>query len=223
MKGVIVFSLGGSLIVPDKVDHEYLKKFKEFIQKLTKKYKIIIVTGGGKTAREYMKEISDEKIKSIIGIAITKLNAKLIAGLFNIKSEIPDTLRDVKKNIDENNLVVTGALGFQENMTSDGNAAEIAEYLKAKIFVNLTNVNGLYERDPKKYRDSKLISYVDYRSFLEIVKKIKYEAGQHFVLDQASAEIISRSKTETAILNGKNLKNLERFFDKKEFIVTIIR
>ena len=222
MKELIVFSLGGSLIVPDKVDHEYLTKFKNFIEKLNKKYKIIIVTGGGKTAREYMKEVKDEKVKSLIGIMTTKLNARLISGLFNITREIPDTLKDVKKQIEENNLVVTGALGFQEDMTSDGNAAEIAEYLRAKIFINLTNVNGLYDKDPRKYKNAKLISYVDYKSFNDIIKKIKYEAGQHFILDQASAVIITRSKTETAILNGKDFNNLQRFFDKKEFIGTII-
>src|SRR3989344_4917400 len=185
MKVVIVFSLGGSLIVPDKVDHDYLTKFKNFIEKLNKKYKIIIVTGGGKTAREYMKEVKGDKVKSLIGIMTTKLNARLISGLFNI-------------------------------------TIDIAEYLKAKIFINLTNVNGLYDKDPRKYKNSKLISYVDYKSFNDIIKKIKYEAGQHFILDQAAAEIITRSKTETAILNGKDFNNLNRFFDKKEFIGTII-
>ena len=170
MKVVIVFSLGGSLIVPDKVDHDYLTKFKNFIEKLNKKYKIIIVTGGGKTAREYMKEVKGDKVKSLIGIMTTKLNARLISGLFNITIDIPDTLEEVKKQIEENNLVVTGALGVQPHMTSDGNAAEIAEYLKAKIFINLTNVNGLYDKDPRKYKNSKLISYVDYKSFNDIIK-----------------------------------------------------
>ncbi|KHO54394.1 MAG: uridylate kinase [archaeon GW2011_AR18] len=180
------------------------------------------MTGGGKTAREYMKEVKGDKVKSLIGIMTTKLNARLISGLFNITIDIPDTLEEVKKQIEENNLVVTGALGVQPHMTSDGNAAEIAEYLKAKIFINLTNVNGLYDKDPRKYKNSKLISYVDYKSFNDIIKKIKYEAGQHFILDQAAAEIITRSKTETAILNGKDFNNLNRFFDKKEFIGTII-
>ncbi|MEK6956190.1 MAG: UMP kinase, partial [Nanoarchaeota archaeon] len=189
---------------------------------LSKKYNIVIVTGGGKTAREYMKEVKDEKVKSLIGIMTTKLNARLISGLFNITKAIPDTLKEVKNQIEENNIVVTGALGLQPHMTSDGNAAEIAEYIKAKIFINLTNVNGLYDKDPRKYKDSKLISYVDYKSFNDIIKKIKYEAGQHFVLDQAAAEIITRSKIETAILNGKDFNNLNRFFDKKEFIGTII-
>ena len=208
--------------MPDKVDHNYLSKFKNFIKTLSKKYNIVIVTGGGKTAREYMKEVKDEKVKSLIGIMTTKLNARLISGLFNITKAIPDTLKEVKNQIEENNIVVTGALGLQPHMTSDGNAAEIAEYIKAKIFINLTNVNGLYDKDPRKYKDAKLISYVDYGSFIDIIKKIKYEAGQHFVLDQAAAEIITRSKIETAILNGKDFNNLNRFFDKKEFIGTII-
>src|SRR3989344_2781855 len=157
-KKIIVFSLGGSLIVPDKLDYKYLHKFKIFIRKLSKKYKIIIVTGGGKTARKYIEPLKKEKIGeyfySLVGIMSTKLNARLVSGFFGIKSSIPDSLADVKKQVDKNNVVVCGALGVQPNMTSDGDAAEIAEYLNAKLFVNLTNVDGLFDKDPRKYTNA---------------------------------------------------------------------
>ncbi|MBI2148801.1 UMP kinase, partial [Candidatus Woesearchaeota archaeon] len=82
-KRVVVFSLGGSLIVPNVVNYNYLHKFKLFVRKLLKNYKVVIVTGGGKTARNYIESLkregSDETILSLVGIMATKLNARLVA------------------------------------------------------------------------------------------------------------------------------------------------
>ncbi|MBI2148453.1 hypothetical protein HYU23_02140, partial [Candidatus Woesearchaeota archaeon] len=126
------------------------------------------------------------------------------------------------KQLDKKGLVFCGALGFQPNMTSDGDAAQIAEYLKADFFVNLTNVNGLFEKDPRKFKNAKLIKRISYREFLSIVDRIKYEAGQHFVLDQTAAEIINKAKIKTIIINGKNLDNFIKYLNNKRFLGTVI-
>ncbi len=225
-KEIIVLSLGGSLIVPDNVDYKYLHYFEQFIKKLKKDYKIVIVTGGGKTARNYISSLKKEKANeyfySMVGIMSTKLNARLVSGFFNLKDSIPDDLNEVKKQINRRGLAVCGALGFQANMTSDGDAAEIAEYLGAGLFVNLTNVDGLYSKNPAKYKNAELISKIDYSDFLKIVNKMKYEAGQHFVLDQAAARIITRAKIKTLIINGKKLDNLTKYLNRKKFLGTLI-
>jgi len=225
-KEILVFSLGGSLIVPDNVDYIYLKKFSKMIQKLSKKYKIIIVTGGGKTARNYITAIKKEKLgiknESLVGIMSTKLNARLVAGFFKIKTQIPDSLQEIKKQIEKEDIIICGALGFQPNMTSDGDAAQISQYLKSDVFINLTNVNGLYDKDPKKYKDAKLISSITHKEFLKIVKKIKYESGQHFVLDQVATKIILKNKIKTLILNGANIKNINKCLSGDMFIGTLI-
>jgi len=70
----IVISLGGSVIIPDKVDLDYLNKFKKTILKLKKKHKIIIVTGGGSIARTYIDALKkDKKYENISGLGY-KLN-----------------------------------------------------------------------------------------------------------------------------------------------------
>jgi uridylate kinase len=46
-KEVIVVSLGGSIIIPDKVNTEFLKEFKKVILSNEKNYKFVIVCGGG--------------------------------------------------------------------------------------------------------------------------------------------------------------------------------
>ncbi len=217
----IVISLGGSAIIPDKVDYKFLEAFKKIIQK-HKKYKFVIVTGGGKTARNYIqavrKEKLSEKVASIVGIASTKLNAKLVSGFFKIKHKIPETLNKVKSS--KQRIIICGALGHRPGLTSDANAAEIAQKLKAKYFINMTNVKGLYSKDPKKYKTAKFIKQISHKDFNNIIKKIKYKAGQHFVLDQVASKIIMQNKIPTVILKGNN--NLDKVLSNKNYQGTII-
>jgi len=222
----LVISLGGSLIVPDKVDYPFLDEFEETINKLKRKHKIVILTGGGHTARKYMHalelEKATEKQLGLVGIMSTKLNARLVAGFFNHKYKIPETISQVKSLVKKKNPVICGSLGIKTGRTSDSNAAELARELKADLFINLTNVDGLYDKDPTKYKSAKFIPEVSFQEFYTRVKKIKFKAGQHFVLDQEAAKIIKQSKIKTIILNGKKLKNLENCLNNKKFKGTVI-
>ena len=85
-KQVIVISLGGSLIVPEQVDYKFLEKFKKTIHSLYKKYKFIIITGGGSIARKYIQALKTEgKSKfalSQAGIRATRMNALFMTQFF---------------------------------------------------------------------------------------------------------------------------------------------
>ena len=107
MKKVIVLSLGGSLIIPDKVDVAFLKKFKKSILRNTKDYKFIIVCGGGSIARKYISALEQEGInihlQGLIGIATTRTNARFMNYFFNMDSEsgIPTHVNNIKKILDK--------------------------------------------------------------------------------------------------------------------------
>lgn len=220
----IVFSLGGSVIIPNKVDLSYLDKFRKLVLKLKKSHKIIIVTGGGKTARNYISALEqeglDKKTLAYIGIFTTRLNARLIAALFKLKT-VPTTEKQFYEMAKRERLIVTGALGFHPNMTSDGTAAEIASKLNADIFINITNVNGMYNKDPKKFKDARLIQTISLKEFYGIARKIKFKAGQHFVLDASAAKMICSRKIKTAIVN-RNTKNIEELIYGRKFLGTLI-
>ena len=221
----LVISLGGSLIVPKEIDTAFLKNFSAIIKKISKKNKIVIVTGGGATARRYIvsvrKKNLHEKFSSLVGIESTKLNAALVAAYLSRFHILPDSLEEVEKELKDHGVVVCGALGFTPNMTSDGDAAQIAAYLEADIFINLTNVDGLYDKNPRE-RGARLIKKISFKNFKKIADKIKYSAGQHFVLDQVAAGILSKVKIKTFIINGRNLKNFMNVLKGKVFIGTMI-
>jgi len=219
-----VISLGGSLIAPDNVNDNYVKKFKQTLLKF-KNYKFVIIAGGGKTARTYINALEHQKVdkfrQSLIGIRITRLNAWTLINLFKGDSAkiIPKSLKDVKNLLAKNRIVVCGGLRYMENNTSDGTAASIAKLLGTNL-INMTNVKGLYDKNPK-LKDAKLIKAISFEDFDKRIKKIKYRPGQHFVLDQHASEIIKRNKIKTYII-GSNLNNLENLLKNKKFIGTVI-
>jgi len=225
-KKVIVLSLGGSLIIPNEIDVKFLKKFKEIIKNNIKNYKFVIVCGGGSIARKYisaLKEIGfDEDFQNFSGISATRMNARFMSYFFGIdpKKGIPHTLKTVKSYIKRRNLIFCGALDYKPNQTSDSTAAEIARYFKAE-FINLTNVPGLYNKDPKKHKNTKFISKISWQGLFEMANEKNFKPGQHFVIDQTAAKTILEKKIKTYIL-GKDLKQLDNLLKNKTFKGTII-
>ncbi|MAG02971.1 UMP kinase [Candidatus Pacearchaeota archaeon] len=227
MKKVIVVSLGGSLIIPDKIDVEFLESFKKVILKNVGKYKFVIVCGGGKTARNYINGLENQKIsrkrylQSFLGISATKLNARFMTYFFgkNSNKKIPKDMKGVKESLEKNNVVFCGALRYAGDQTSDSTSAKLARFLHSD-FINMTNVDGLYDKNPRKFRSAKFIAEINHKDFLKMARKIEFHPGQHFVLDQTAAKIIKKYKIRTFILGS--VKELNNLLNEGHFVGSII-
>ncbi|MEK6908834.1 MAG: UMP kinase [Nanoarchaeota archaeon] len=226
MKKTIVLSLGGSLIVPEKIDPIWLDKFRSLIIKSRDKYKFIIVCGGGFVAREYItileKEHKSKKQQSLAGIAVTRMNARIMMQLFGdcANKELPLKMNQIKNLLVKNDIIFCGALRYAPNQTSDSTAAKLANYLKTE-FINITNVSGLYDKNPMKYKNAKFIANISWKDFEKRAISMKYKPGQHFVLDQKAAKVIKKNKITTYII-GKDIENLENLLKDKRFMGTTI-
>lgn len=225
-KKVIVLSLGGSQIIPDNVNYKYLAEFKKVLKKNTKNYKFIVVCGGGSLARKYISAIEkanqNRKFQSLSGIAATRTNARFMNYFFGIEPihGIPQTMKAVKKYLKKLDIIFCGALEYKPDQTSDSTAANISKKFKAE-FINLTNVKGLYTKNPKKYKDAKFISKITWKEFNKRAQQIKFHPGQHFVLDQTASKLILKNKIPTYII--MNLNQLDNFLKNKKFIGTTIK
>lgn len=222
----IVISLGGSLIIPNNVDINFLEKFKQLINKHKNNYKFIIVTGGGSVARKYISALrqagKSEYFQSLAGISITRLNARFLSYIFgrDANQGIPHDMIQVKNLLAKNNPVFCGSLRYADKETSDATSAKLARFFSCE-FINLTLVPGLYTKNPLSHKDAKFIPRISWKDFEKRACKNKFKPGQHFVLDQSAARMIRKYKINTYIL-GKELKNLDSFLSGKRFKGTII-
>jgi uridylate kinase len=222
---VIVISLGGSLIVQDKINYGFLKEFKKVLLKNSRKYKFVVVCGGGKPAREYMNGLERGDVKnkeyyqSMLGISMTRLNARFMTYFFgkDANEGIPHDMKRIKQLLKYNKVVFCGALRYASDQTSDTTSAKLANYFKCD-FVNLTNVKGLYDKDPKRFGSAKFILDISYKDFLKMANAVKFKPGQHFVLDQRAAKIIGQKKVRTFIMGS--VKELDKFLRKGHFVGT---
>ncbi len=226
MKKTIVISLGGSLIIPEKIDFLFLNKFKKIIRKYYGTHKFIVICGGGSIARKYIsalkKEGKSKKQLSLAGIRATRTNAQFMMQFFGKEANdsLPLNMKSIKSSLKKNNIVICGALRFTKDSTSDSTAASLAHFLKSP-FINITNIKGLYSSDPKTNKNAKFIPKISWKDFETQALKIKYKAGQHFVLDQKASTLIKTHRIQTYII-GKNLSNLEKILKNRHFMGTII-
>lgn len=220
----VVISLGGSRIVPDEVDEKFLLRFKKLVD-YHPSWKFVAITGGGSTARRYMSALrtlgKKTKDQSISGMAVTRFHAGFLARFFGKKanSEIPTTMKKIKDLLRKNQIVFAGALRYEDKNTSDSTSAKVAAYLNTP-FINLTNVKGLYTSDPRKNKNAKVIKRITWKKFDGIAKKIKFEAGQHFVLDQTASKIILKNEIPTYIVGS--LTAVDKILRGKDFEGTLI-
>jgi len=220
-----VISLGGSRIIDDgNVDYNFLRKFEKILKK-HKSEKFVVVTGGGGTARFYIKALKklgeSRRKQSMAGIAVTRLHASLLMRLFgrNANEVLPKNMEKVKNLLNKNQVVFCGALRWKDKNTSDGTAADLAGFLEC-LFINITNVLGVYTSNPKTNKNAKFLKKISWKKFNNMTQKIKFHAGQHFVLDQSAARKIMKKKIPTYIIGS--LDDLDNILSGRKFKGSLI-
>jgi len=225
-KEIIIFSVGGSLIAPNDININFLKKFKELILKQIKKGKrFIIITGGGITARNYMNAASsvsktDDEDKDWLGIHATRINGHLVRAIFK-KEAYPVVIKNPndKINFKENILI---AAGWKPGCSTDYDAVLLAKNIGAKKLINLSNIDFAYDKDPNKFSDAKKIKEINWNNFRKILPK-KWSPGLSSPFDPIASKIAEDLDMEVVIMNGNKFKNIENYLDSKKFNGTVIK
>jgi uridylate kinase len=208
-KETIIISLGGSLVVPDQIDVEFLEGFRKTIQKYFKSKKFVIFVGGGKICRIYQNALDEFGAKPSdrdwIGIDVTKLNAKIVKQVF------------VK-----NQKSVVVASGTEPGHSTDYVAVLAAKKHRAKIIINLSNIDYVYDKNPKEFSDAKPFEQIIWKDFQKLVGN-KWTPGMNAPFDPIAAKLAAKIKIKVAMINGQKLQELENFLNDKPFIGTIIQ
>lgn len=226
---ICIISLGGSLIVPENIDSTYLKEFKRTIEEeITKGWKFVIVTGGGRTARRYIQaaEETDDSItnedKDWLGIHATRMNAQLIRTVFRDiahprVNRNPHDLEDFY-NFKESVLITAG---WRPGFSTDYDATILAKYLDIPRIANFSDIDYVYTEDPKKNPKAEKIEDINWTNFRKIVGDT-WSPGLSAPFDPIASKLAQEAHLEVAILNGRNLKNFQSYLEGGEYIGTKI-
>ena len=213
----VVISLGGSLLSLEDLD--YIKRVAHLIKKLSEKHELYVVVGGGRIARNYIRAArnfcQDEKYLDKIGITATRLNALLLNSFF--MNEIPETIERAAKM---DAPVIMG--GTTPGHSTDAVAATLAAETGANRLIIATDVDGVYDKDPKKYRDARKFDTIHISKLREMAGEEWKDAGKNVVIDPIACRIIEKSRMETVVVNGKNLEELEKAIYGKKFKGTVV-
>lgn len=221
----IVVSVGGSLIVPDGIDTDFLKRFKTLVlEKINAGYAFAIITGGGKIARRYrdaaaiVTSLSSADL-DWIGIHATRLNAQLLRNIFSGYAH-PQIIKNPTEDIETDKPVIIAG-GWQPGCSTDYDAVLIAKNLGAARLVNLSNIDYVYDSDPRTNSNAKKIEKISWTEFRKLIPE-EWDPGLSSPFDPIAAKEAQTIGLEVAIMNGEKLNEFSNYLDGKPFVGTVI-
>jgi uridylate kinase len=221
----IVLSVGGSLIVPDAIDTDFLTRFKAVVlEKVQHGFTFSIIAGGGKTARRYqdaahaVTPLSQHDL-DWLGIHTTRLNAQLLRNVFAGYAHA-HVVKNPTIDIEADEPIIIAA-GWKPGFSTDYDAVLVAKNLGATRLVNLSNIDYVYTADPKKNPDAKKIEKISWADFRKLIPE-KWDPGLSSPFDPVAAKEAEALGLEVAIINGGHLDQFSNYLDGKPFVGTVI-
>jgi len=143
--------------VPEDIDTGFVKRFHDcVVARIRDGCSFVLVVGGGKTARRYIDAASlvhsiEDDDKDWLGIHATRMNAHFLRTIFrewahpkiNTNPHDLEDFYQVKEPI-----IVAG--GWRPGFSTDYIAVVLAKYLGFTSILNLSDINGVYNRPLSK-------------------------------------------------------------------------
>ena len=187
---IVVIKVGSSLLVDKykKIRKKWLSSFAKDVHELIKKNKKIVIVSSGaialgcKKMNFNKKNIKLDKSQAIASIGQIELMNLFSQTFSNYKiniSQILLTLEDTEERrrslnakrtfenlfdlgfvpiVNENDTIATSEIKYGDN---DRLASRVAQITDADTLILLSDVDGLYTKNPKKFKDAKLLKKVD--------------------------------------------------------------
>lgn len=225
-----VISIGGSVFAPKGIDYKYVSQFCQLIvSQITQGDQFYIVTGGGAICREYIKSFQ-QSMKQLnihlthkkntlfcdyIGIAVTHVHAQLFRRIFEAM-EVPEIkicpLTNTLKISNQYNIYF--GCGIEPGHSTDYDAALFASVWKDAKILNLTNVDGVYNKNPKK-SGAKKFSILTWKEYLSLFQNTTWESGMHAPFDLLASKYCAKHKLQVIVTNGRDLANVKNILQRK--------
>ena len=210
----IVLKIGGFAFSTEGRTEPLISEYVGLLKQLALKHQFVIVTGGGAIARSYIRIARamqvPESLCDQLGILVSRLNARLVVDGLSEQAfpEIPTTVAELGRFFASGKVVAMG--GLQPGHSTNAVAAIAAETIKANLFLNATDVDGVYTADPSKDPTAKRLDEVTVNKLSEILANSEMSAGGYDLMDPIALRIIQRSRIPTIIVNGRDITNVTK-------------
>ena len=205
---------------------ELMNAYAELLLNLKQKgHHVAVVVGGGSLSRELITIAKamglEETAQDEVAISVSRLAAQLMLLKLDREStlSVPVTVEDAAKRVEKDGIVVMG--GLKPGMTTDTVAALVAERIHANLLVKATDVEGVFDKDPKKHGDARKFAKLRYDELPKIFEKKRHEAGIHQVIDPEAVRILKKAHVKTVVVNGFKPENVSAAIQGRE-IGTVI-
>tara|TARA_B100000767_G_scaffold260917_1_gene272007 strand:+ start:422 stop:1528 length:1107 start_codon:yes stop_codon:yes gene_type:complete len=246
---IIIIKIGSSLLVDKnkKVRKKWLSSFAKDIQNLKNKKKKVVIVSSGAIAlgcikmnynKKNLKLDKSQAIASIGQIELMNLFSNIFSK-YNLNiSQILLTLEDTEERrrslnakrtfenlfdldfipiVNENDTIATTEIKYGDN---DRLASRVAQITNADTLVLLSDVDGLYTKSPKLFKDAKLIKKV--KDFNKDLKNINFKGINEFGSGGMNtkieaAKICQLSGCNMIIANGLHLNPIDKIIKQNNY------
>ena len=224
----IVISVGGSLIVPNGgINTDFLIKLNNLIrEEVTKGKRFMLIAGGGKLARRYQEagsavvgKLTKEDL-DWLGIHSTHLNGQLLRTIFQDISN-PRVIQHYDRKLENWTEPIAIGAGWMPGCSTDYDAVILARDHNAKMIINLSNIDFVFDKDPAKFKDAKPLKNITWEAMGSLVGD-KWTPGHNDPFDPIATKLAKNLNLTVVIANGNDMENIKKIINKEAFKGTVI-
>lgn len=224
----IIISVGGSLIVPNSgINTEFLIKLNKLIrEEVTNGKRFMLIAGGGKLARRYQEagsavigKLTKEDL-DWLGIHSTQLNGQLLRTIFQDIAN-PRVIQHYDRKLENWTEPVAIGAGWMPGCSTDYDAVILARDHNAKIIINLSNIDYVFDKDPAKFKEAKPLKNITWEAMEKLVGN-KWTPGHNDPFDPIATKLAKSLKLTVVIANGNDMENIKKIINNKSFKGTVI-
>ena len=217
-----VIKVGGSLAETPEV----LRALCVELCQIAKEYAFVVVPGGARFAdvvRDFDEKFALPPVVSHRMAILAMDQYGLVLSHLIPESRCFNSIKTVKCISEDKkvSVLLPSKLMFLEDsletswdVTSDSIAAYIAHRLHAERVILVTDVNGVFTKDPKKFVDAKLMSEVSVGELLSYAERTS--------VDKFLPKYLSKNPIDCYIVNGKHPERIKAVLSGRKTICTRI-
>lgn len=220
----ILIKLSGESLMGDVslIDKEKAREIAKLIKRVKNMgIKVGIVIGGGNFFRGRSNQDMEPINVDTMGMLGTTINALglrdafqkedvscIISTPFDLNGLIPKYTKDEVLEELENSVVIFGGGTGHIGCSTDTAASNKASLMKADAIIKLTNVDGVYDKDPNKYNDAVMYDKLTHQEVLNN-PEIK-------VMDIPAIEECMENNVDIMVINFNDKENLIRVLNNEK-------